>query len=302
MSDQPTRFYNRDTRQLETEQIYGERYLRWIYENPVGKLALNLLVRRALFSKIMGWQMSTARSARKILPFIIRYNIDADEFAKNPLLYKNFNAFFARALKPEARPVAEPGNEKLAVLPADGRHLVFQDLSATTGFYVKNARFNIAELLGDPALAARYENGSMLISRLCPTDYHRYHFPVAGTPGETRLINGSLYSVHPIALRKNIRYLVQNKRTLTLHQTDLFGQVAILEIGATSVGSIRQLFPENHPVRKGDLKGLFAFGGSCTITLFEKNRIRFCDDLLAQSACQMETYAKMGTPLGTAAA
>ena len=295
-----TTYYNRQTRKTETEAIYGERYLRWIYETRAGQLTLKLLVRRALFSKIMGWQMNRKSSARKVLPFIVNYTLDADECAKNPLLYKTFNEFFSRSLKPEARPIAEPDNNKLAILPADGRHLVFPDLSATDGFYVKNQRFTLAELLDDEQLAARYADGSMLISRLCPTDYHRFHFPVGGTPSETRHINGYLYSVHPIALTKNIRYLVQNKRAVTRLDTEKFGEILILEVGATSVGTIKNLFAENHPVNKGDLKGLFAFGGSCVITIFQKNRIQFAPDLLEQSAAKIETYAQFGTPLGAA--
>ena len=38
----------------------------------------------------------------------------------------------------------------------------------------------------------------MLISRLCPVDYHRYHFPVAGM-AEPVWINGALYLVSPLA-------------------------------------------------------------------------------------------------------
>ena len=115
--------------------------------------------------------------------------------------YRTFNEFFYRALKPEARPIT--AGEAVAVFPADGRHLVFPNVDAVEGFYVKGAKFTLAELLGDGALAAEFAGGAMLISRLCPVDYHRFHFPVAGTPGDARLINGWLYSVSPVALRRN---------------------------------------------------------------------------------------------------
>src|SRR5690606_34430259 len=142
--------------------------------------------------------------------FIIKYNLNADEFAKSPLAYNSFNEFFHRALKPGARPIVE--GEGVAVLPADGRHLAFQDVDAADGFYVKGAKFTLAELLGDAGMAAEFQGGAMVISRLCPVDYHRFHFPVAGVPDEARLVNGYLYSVSPIALRRNVKYLVQNKR------------------------------------------------------------------------------------------
>jgi phosphatidylserine decarboxylase len=175
---------------------------------------------------------------------------------------------------------------------------VFPDVDAADGFYVKGAKFSLAELLGDAALAERFAGGGMVISRLCPTDYHRFHFPCAGTPGEPRLINGWLYSVNPVALRQNVRYLVENKRVITLHESPIFGTVALIEVGATCVGTIRQLFAGGRPITKGEEKGLFKFGGSCVITLFQRGRIRFDADLVAQSRECRETYARMGDRLG----
>ena len=74
----------------------------------------------------------------------------------------------------------------------------------------------------------------------------------------------------------------------------------MLEVGATNVGSIVQSFVFGRDYAKGDEKGLFAFGGSCVITIFQKGRIAFDADVLAQSAEYIETYAKMGDRLGVA--
>ena len=131
-------------------------------------------------------------------------------------------------------------------------------------------------------------------------DYHRFHFPVAGTPGASRLINGWLYSVSPIALRRNLNYLWENRRMLTILPTEKFGTVLLLEIGATNVGSIKQSFVPGRAVAKGDEKGFFAFGGSCVITLFQAGRIRFDADIVTQSEQHLETYARMGDRLGEA--
>jgi phosphatidylserine decarboxylase len=147
-------------------------------------------------------------------------------------------------------------------------------------------------------LADKFAGGAMLISRLCPVDYHRFHFPVAGVPGEPRLINGWLYSVSPVALRKNIRYLVENKRVVTLVESPGFGTVAMIEVGATNVGSIKQTHVAGRPVAKGEEKGLFKFGGSCVITVFQRDRIKFDADFVKQSAECIETYARMGDRLG----
>jgi len=298
MAAEPIRYYHRRKHVVETEQVFGERWVRFAYENPAGRFFVWLLARRAIFSQWYGRKMNKRESALDVLPFIARYGLDVDEFAKSAFDYKTFNEFFYRALKPESRPIA--AGEDVAVLPADGRHLVFPDVTKAGGFYVKGATFSLAELLGDMALTAKFAGGAMLISRLCPVDYHRFHFPVAGMPGEPRLINGWLYSVSPIALRRNVRYLVENKREITLVESERFGTVAVIEVGATNVGSIMQSFIAGRPAAKGDEKGLFAFGGSCVITLFQRGRIEFDADLAAQSAEQMETYAPMGESLGRA--
>jgi phosphatidylserine decarboxylase len=298
MPAEPIRYFDRYAGTVKTEEVYGEGWLRFAYENPAGRFFVWLLARRALFSQWYGRKMNKPESSFEILPFIAKYNLDADEFAKSPFDYKTFNQFFYRALKPGARPIAV--GEKVAVFPADGRHLAFPDVDAAEGFYVKGSKFSLAELLGDAGLAQTFAGGAMLISRLCPVDYHRFHFPVSGVPGEGRLINGWLYSVSPVALRRNIRRLVENKRELTLIESAAFGTVAMLEVGATNVGSITQSFTAGRPVEKGTEKGFFAFGGSCVITLFARGRIRFDDDIVAQSAQCRETYARMGDRLGSA--
>ena len=298
MAAEPIRYYDRYTRALQTERIYGEKWLRFAYENPAGRLLTWLLVRRAIFSQWYGWKMNKTASSLQILPFITTYDIDVDEFAKSAFDYKTFNEFFYRALKPEARPIAE--GERVAVFPADGRHLAIPDVGAAKGFYVKGQTLSLAELFEAEETAGKFAGGSMLVSRLCPVDYHRFHFPVAGVPGESRRVNGWLYSVSPVALRRNLRYLVENKREVTLIESPEFGTVAMIEVGATNVGGIRQGFVPGRTMAKGAEKGLFAFGGSCVITLFQRGRIRFDADVVASSADQIECYAKMGDRLGEA--
>lgn len=296
MSAEPIRYYHRARQTVETEQIYGEAWLRWTYENAAGRFALHALFRRALVSRIYGWRMTRSFSANQVLPFIVDHDIDVDEFAKKPFAFKSFNDFFYRALKPGARPIAE--GDRMAVLPADGRHLAFQNVDGAEGFYAKGQRFDLEAFLGDEALAREFAGGSLLISRLCPVDYHRFHFPVGGRATEPRLINGFLYSVSPIALRRNLAYLWENKRMVTLVESPAFGRVAVCEIGATMVGSIVQTFLPGRAVAKGEEKGLFKFGGSCVVTIFQPGRIKLDADLVQQSAAGLEVYALMGGRLG----
>lgn len=291
-SPAPIRFYNRLTHQVETEAVYGEGPLRFIYENPLGQLALQVLVKRALFSDWYGRQMDTPKSAEKIRPFIEQFGVNESEFAEPASAYRSFNDFFYRRLKPEARPIA--ADPAAVVFPADGRHFVIPDLSKATDFFVKGVGFDLAALLDDAELAAQFQGGSLLISRLCPTDYHRFHFPCGGTTYAPRLIHGPLYSVSPIAFLKRPSIFWENKRYLTRLDTGHLGQVLLLEVGATCVGSVVHTSAPDSAVMKGDEKGYFRFGGSCFITVFQPGRVRFTDDLLENSAQGREVYARMG--------
>lgn len=290
---EPIRFFNRQTNAMETEEVYGEAFLRWTYGNPIGALALNAFVKRPFFSAWYGRQMSTAKSAARIAPFIQNYGLDAAEFAVSPEGFKSFNEFFYRKLAAGARPVDPDGTS--IVFPADGRHLGFQQASAIAGVFVKGQKFDLAALLGDAELAEKYAAGTLVLSRLCPVDYHRFHFPADGTPGPTRLIDGPLFSVSPLALRQRLSYLWTNKRTITHLRTEHIGTVLMLEVGATCVGTIEQTYESGKPVEKGAEKGFFAFGGSSTITIFEPSAVILEQDLAEHSARQIELYAKVGT-------
>jgi len=275
---------------METEQVYGENFLQWAYGNPFGKIALHSFVKRPFFSKWYGHRMNQASSRSKVLPFIEDYSMDASEFADSPDKYHTFNEFFYRKLRPEARPIANSP----VVFPADGRHLGFPNIDEIDGFFVKGQSFDLDALIADASLSEQFKGGTLILSRLCPVDYHRYHFPVSGTPSDTRLINGPLFSVSPIALARNLSYLWENKRTITRIETVDMGTVLMMEIGATCVGSIFQTYKSNTSTKIGTEKGYFAFGGSSTITIFEPNKVTLTKDLLENSRQQIETYARMG--------
>jgi phosphatidylserine decarboxylase len=294
----PIEYFNRHTGRLETEAVYGEAALRWAYENPLGRLATWALVRRAFLARWYGAWMSSPATRDKIPLFIEKFRVDVSEFAERPENFASFNDFFVRKLKPGARPVnAEPD---AVVFGADGRHLGFPDASEAAGVFVKGQRWNLAALLGDAELARTYARGALVLSRLCPVDYHRFHFPADGTPGPVRWLPGTLWSVNPIALRRRLSYLWENKRALTILETPRLGRVLLLEIGATNVGSINETFTPGHAVSRGEEKGFFAFGGSATATIFEPGRVFLADDLVEQTQAGRELYARMGSRLGTA--
>ncbi len=279
-----------------TEKVFGQRILNLLYGTGffswfLYRTLLPLLSRWPLASRVYGWHMKRASSRAKVAPFIRLFGIDTSEFASHE--FNSFNDFFIRKLNPKCRPVvAEPDR---VACPADGRYFVYPKFDR---FFAKGQEFCLAEFLQDRAYGKRFSEGSMVIARLCPVDYHRFHFPCEGVPGEAKLINGFLYSVNPIALKKRIQILSQNKRFVTEIETEKFGTVLFIEIGATSVGSVQQTYEPGERVAKGQEKGYFEFGGSCIVLLFEKGRVQFDADLVENTRKGLETLCRFGSSLG----
>ncbi len=296
-------YIDRLTKKEGHEKVYGRIFLELLYgegqlQRCMRFFLLPLFAHVAFLSRLYGVYQKSRLSRFKVKPFIDKFGVDTSEFFDSVDSFGSFNDFFIRKLKPTARPI-KPGLD-VAVLPADGRYLVFPHLQELDDFWVKGKKFNLAQLLQDTALTERFQDGAMAIARLCPTDYHRYHFPCHCVPGQMRLINGPLYSVNPMALKYNMEILSENKRVITPLATKYFGTVLFIEVGATYVGSIHQTSTPLEPYAKGDEKGYFSFGGSCIILLFEKGRILFDQDLVDNARRKFETRGLLGQSLGRA--
>lgn len=294
-------YIDRLSGQLQKEKVYKERAIELLYgDRPLNKLfhafILPFIAKFSLFSALYGYRQKSPSSAKKIIPFIKNFDVDETEFLKPTSSFLNFNEFFVRQLKKEARPIAS--GDDVAIIPADGRYYFYQNIKQCEGFIVKGKKFDLAELLGDATLAQKYTEGAMVMARLCPSDYHRFHFPCHCVPCGARLINGALYSVNPLAVKKNVKIFTQNKRKITSLDETPFGTVLYLEIGATNVGSIQETYTEGQPYQKGDEKGYFEFGGSALILLFPKNSIQIDADLLEATQKGFEMRCLLGQSLG----
>jgi len=288
----PIQYYERESGQLKTEKVAGEKWLVWLYYNPIGEATLWALAKRKLVSSIYGNRMDRTSSAKMIQPFIEDFDIDMSVAQKKE--FSNFNDFFTRKLKADARPVDT--SSTVVVSPADGKVLAYTDIS-NSWFIVKGVRFDVSSFLDNPDLAQKYHDGTLLIIRLAPVDYHRFHFPVSGSISPNKKIDGDYYSVNPFALRKKAEIFCLNKREYSILSNSLFGDVVIAEVGATMVGSIEQTY-KGSSVNKGEEKGYFKFGGSTVVLLFEKSKIHIDEDLLNNTAKGYETSVKMGERIG----
>lgn len=288
--------YNRNTKSYSVEQVAGEKYLNWCYSSPVGMKFLELLIKKKFFSKVYGRFCDSSLSTKKVSSFIKDFNIDMSLCQKREEEFSSFNDFFIRKLNAQARPI--DNNKEILISPGDGRLTAFSNIDMKQLVQVKNLTYSLEELIGDSALAKKYEGGTCLILRLCPTDYHRFHFIDNGVCSETKDIDGSYYSVNPIALEKVPKLFCQNKRQWSILKSENFGDVIYVEVGATCVGTIVQTYCPNSQVSKGDEKGYFKFGGSTTILFFKNNTVSIDEDILEQSSLGFETQVLMGETIG----
>ncbi len=201
------KYINRKTGEIITEKPPSESLLKFLYYNPFGKLALNLFVKRKLLSEFYGRLMNSSKSTKRIQKFVRDLDIDMSEAVRPMNEFTSFNDFFYRKLKPQARPI---GNG--LVSPADAKLIAFEDVDHVKDFFVKGREFTLANYLQNDQLAEEYENSTLLIFRLAPNDYHRFHFPYSGEASEITKIKGKFFSVSPHALEPSFaRVLCGNK-------------------------------------------------------------------------------------------
>lgn len=225
--------------------------------------------------------------------FIRAYRVDMSEaVAGDPAAYPDFNAFFTRALRPHARPWdTDPG---ALGSPVDGIVSHLGTLDGGRLIQAKGLDYELAELLGDDALARRFRNGAHATIYLSPSDYHRVHVPLDATLRETRYIPGRLFSVAPFTVRGIRRLFCRNERLVCVFDTPL-GSMAQVLVGAMLVAGIETVWhgPYGHPRRpfaesfepgqvtldRGREMGRFNMG-STVILVFESGRVAWRNGLV----------------------
>lgn len=233
-------------------------------------------------------------SAAEIQSFIAFHQLDMSEVLLPTSEFKNFNEFFYRALKPDARPCSAPEDPRVIVSPADCRSVVFNTIDSAQSIWVKGREFTVERLLGDayPQDVKRYQGGSLGIFRLAPQDYHRFHIPVDGVLDEPKLIDGEYYTVNPMAIRSALDVYGENIRVICPIDSVAHGRVTVICIGAMMVGSTVITRKKGDQVKRAEELGYFKFGGSTLLLLFEPGQMTYDDDLVDNSNSALETLVR----------
>lgn len=258
---------------------------------------LTHIVRKMLrnLSFKQGRKYDDPSSVRDIPSFVNFHQLDMSEVLKPMDQFKNFNEFFYRELKPDARPCSAPDDPRIIVSPADCRSVVFNTMDDATTIWVKGRDFTVERLLGDayPEDAKRYKNGALGIFRLAPQDYHRFHIPVDGILGKPKLIEGEYYTVNPMAIRSALDVYGENIRYIVPIDSVAHGRVMVVCVGAMMVGSTVITRKEGERVGRAEELGYFQFGGSTVLLLFEPGRMVFDEDMTDNSSGAVETLVSV---------
>jgi phosphatidylserine decarboxylase len=283
-------YRDRQTGALLTERVYAAEQLEFLYGKPVGKLLLNLVLTRRVFSRLYARSKQSPGSREQIRGFIESLEVDTSEIEKPLESYQSLDEFFSRRLAPGARPI-DPNPEHL-LSPCDGRALAWQRLDGRD-LVVKNTRTTVAELIGDTVPMTEFADPAVLLVRLAAADYHRCHFPADGTASAAREVGTKLHSVHPIALEKGAPSFA-NYRMVTRIDSDNFGPILVIEIGALTVGSMVQTFTPSR-VTRGQEKSYFHFGGSALVMLAQNSQVMLDEDLVRSTSEGLESKVRVGT-------
>ena len=223
--------------------------------------------------------------------FIKKNRIRMDDFEQRT--FTSFNDFFTRRVRAERRPIdREPAH---LIAPCDSKLTAFP-IGEDSRFRIKGVEYTLEELLRDKALADRFLGGTLLLFRLTVGDYHRYSYVDSGLIGPETHIDGVFHTVNPAAASRYPIYR-ENTREFALLESEHFGSLLQMEVGAAMVGRIVNE-PGNRAVRRGEEKGRFEFGGSTVIVLLQKGAAVIDEDILRNTREDVETVVHLGEKIG----
>lgn len=295
-------YIERNSGRLETEQLYQDRLVLFFYGRVRESMpAVFRLLTSRRSTRLLGYlNYDTGWGSGACRRFLIDNQIDLSECLDDPSGFVTARHAFERKIRYwECRPMLD--DAQAVVSPCDARVLVgsFRD---QTLLFVKDKFFDYEELLGNrhQNWLATFAGGDFAIFRLTPEKYHYNHTPVAGRVLDFYAVEGDYHSCNPGAAVIVATPYSKNRRMVTVIDTDVedgthIGKVAMIEVVALMIGDIVQCYSESQyhnpqPVvpgmflKRGQPKSLFRPGSSTTLLIFEKRRVRFAADLLANQA------------------
>src|SRR4051794_12543174 len=117
-------YWNRALKREETELVYGDAGIRFLYGTYPGQRLADWLLSTKPVSQLYGAYQASGVSRGKVEPFVAKFNIPMDEYEAPAGGFKSFNDFFIRKFKPGKRVFAAEPSRMPA--PAEARYLAWE--------------------------------------------------------------------------------------------------------------------------------------------------------------------------------
>ena len=173
-----------------------------------------------------------------IRTFINIFNVDMSSSEIQSIEdFQNFNDFFTRQLKPDARPI----DTSILVSPVDGFISEIGSLSKGRIIQAKNRDYSVNSLLGQQHSMQTLDNGLFTTLYLSPSNYHRIHMPIDGSIRQMTYIPGDLFAVNQHTVRQVDNLFSKNERVV-LEMLTSYGSMYLVMVGAIFVGSMETVW------------------------------------------------------------
>lgn len=278
------------------EKVYGGEWLDFAYKFPPLRGLISQTWVQKFVSNYVGDKKKSPQSKKDIEPFLKDFGMTLDEYLVPEGGFQSFNDFFVRFKKN----IKFPSEPEIFASPCDARLSVSRIENGVPALKIKGKDIPLPDLLGSFKNKCP-KSGWAMTFRLCPLDYHRFHFVDDGVVSKAHKLGTQLHSVNPWALQQIPKIFEWNERQLAIQETKNFGEVLYVEVGAMCVGRIHQTYDVGAVAKRGQEKGYFDFGASTQVVIVGENegkKLKLNPEIIEKNNHGFEVLVKLGQELG----
>lgn len=206
--------------------------------------------------------------------------------------FTSWDDFFTRQFNPGQRPIAKDPDH-IANACESGPYRVAHNVRQKNAFWLKGQPYSLLNIFneteGNSPLSDKYEGGTIYQAFLSAESYHRWHSPVEGVvktvydTASQKPFNSTYYSellpidqldLDPSGPNESQGY-ISNVATRGIIEIESIhpgiGDMCVIPVGMAECATCDITVTPGQNVKKGDEIGMFHFGGSTHLLVFQKD-------------------------------
>ena len=235
-----------------------------------------------------GWLSNTALNEMakeaKGDDFLDLFNCRSND-VKQKLGFRSWDDFFTRTFKNDVRPVVNADDPNVIANACESAPFrIARNVPLKNKFWIKGQPYSLLDLLHNDPWTSKFEGGTIYQAFLSALSYHRWNSPVSGKIVKAYHINGSYYGealsqgfenpngAAPVAANDSQAFLTSTAtRAVIFIQADnpKIGLMCFVAVGMGDVSNNEITVRIGQHVKKGEQLGMFHFGGSTHVLLFQ---------------------------------